>query len=198
MEETAKKNLEDALGEVMTRFRDFFLQNMEEDHVPFRHRDDFAAPLVTVMGHTYGARIVSGDSTDLAVEISANVYDDEFDLERFETRIETAHEPERVKKTIENFVSPADPDYVSREGYEMFPALFSCDYENDLDLDRKDKKSASKVTGRLVDTVLTLKYWIQPDQLAHVTEDLVLFKSAVYFYCLRTFVLAYHESLISD
>jgi hypothetical protein len=103
-----------------------------------------------------------------------------------------------VKKTVENFMSPDDPDYVVKEGYERFPALFSCDYENDLDLDRKDKKSASKVTGKLVDTVLTLKYWIQPDQLAALAEDLVLFKSAVYFYCLRTFVLAYHESLISD
>jgi hypothetical protein len=198
MEETAKKNMEDALGEVMTRFRDFFLQHMSEDHVPFRQRDDFAAPLVTVMGHTYGTRIVPGESTRYAVEISANVYDDEFDLERFETRIEAAHQPERVKKTVENFVSADDPDYVAKEGFEIFPALFSCDYEDDLELDRKDKKSASKVTGKLVDTVLTLKYWIQPDQLARLAEDPVLFKAAVYFYCLRTFVLAYHESLISD
>jgi hypothetical protein len=198
MEEIAKKNLEDALGDVMTRFRDFFLQHMNEDHVPFRHRDDFVAPLVTVMGHTYGARIVPGDSNEFAVEISANVYDDEFDLERFETRIEAAHQPERVKKTVENFMSPDDPDYVAKKGYKKFPALFSCNYESDLELDRKDKKSASKVTGKLVDTVLTLKYWVDPEQLAHLAEDLVLFKSAVYFYCLRTFVLAYHESLISD
>ena len=198
MENTEKVKLDEALGEVMTRFRNFFLQNMDEDHVPFRHRDDFVAPLVTIMGHTYGARIVAGDSAELAVEISANVYDDEFDLERFETRIETAHESERVKKTIKNFMSPEDPVYVAKEGYKRFPILFSCDYENDLDLDRKDKKSASKVTGRLIDTVLTLKYWIQPDQLTHLTEDLPLFKSAVYFYCLRSFVLAYHESLISD
>ncbi len=198
MKKTEKKILDDALVEVMTRFRNFFLQNMDENHVPFRHRDDFAAPLVTVMGHTYGARIVAGDSTDLAVEISANVYDDEFDLERFETRIEDAHETERLKKIIENFKSPEDPDYVVKEGYKKFPALFSCDYENDLVLDRKDKKSASKVTGKLVDTVLTLKYWIQPDQMAHISKDVVLFKSAVYFYCLRTFVLAYHGSLISD
>ncbi len=198
MENTEKAKLDEALGEVMTRFRNFFLQNMDEDHVPFRHRDDFVAPLVTIMGHTYGARIVAGDSTDLAVEISANVYDDEFDLERFEARIEAAHQPERVKKTVKNFMSPDDPDYVGKKGHKRFPALFSCNYESDLVLDRKNKKSASKVTGKLVDTVLTLKYWIQPDQLAHVTEDLVFFKSAVYFYCLRTFVLAYHESLISD
>ena len=202
MDEAMIKSLDEALTDVMTRFRDFFLAHINEDHVPFRHRKDFAAPLVTVMGHTYGARVVENEASDgrtgLAVEVSANVYDDEFELERFESTIEDAHQPERLKKTIKNFLSPEDPDYVKKDGYTLLPALFSCDFHRDLELTRKEKKSPSKVTGRLVDTVLSMKYWIQPDQLDRLAGDLLLYKSAVYFYCLRSFVLAYHESLISD
>ncbi len=202
MDEAVTKSLNEALTDVMTRFRNFFLAHMNEDHVPFRHRKDFTAPLVTVMGHTYGARVVekaaSRGRVSLAVEVSANVYDDEFELERFESTIEGAHQPDRLKKTIENFLSPEDPDYVEKDGGTLLPSLFSCDFHRDLELTRKEKESPSKVTGRLVDIVLSMKYWIQPDQLDRLSGDLLLFKSAVYFYCLRSFVIAYHESLISE
>lgn len=203
MDEVVIKGLNEGLRDVMTRFRACFLQHMSEDHVPFRKREDFVAPLVTVMGHTYGLRVVAngdatGGQTDCAVEVSANVYDDEFELERFESTIEEAHEPERLKKTIGNFLAPEDPDYVRKEGHELFPSFFSCDFHRDLDLSRKDKKTPSRVTGRLVDTVLTMKYWILPDQIERLSSDPMLFKSAVYFYCLRSFVLAYHASLLSD
>lgn len=204
MDEAVLKGLNEALTDVMTRFRNCFLEHMSEDHVPFRHRKDFTAPLVTVMGHTYGLRVVAnekkptGGQTDCAVEVSANVYDDEFELELFESTIEEAHEPDRLKKTIGNFLAPEDPDYVQKEGHELFPSFFSCDFHRDLELSRKDKKTPSKVTGRLVDTVLTMKYWILPEQIERLSDDSMLFKSAVYFYCLRSFVLAYHASLISD
>jgi hypothetical protein len=142
--------------------------------------------------------VADGEQTGQAVEVSVNVYDDEFELERFKSRMEEAHQLSRIKRTIENFLSPEDPDYVKEDGHSLFPSLFSCDFQRDLTLARKDKKSPSRVTGQLVDTVLAMKYWIQPDRLERLSEDPLLFTSAVYFYCLRSFVLAYRESLISE
>jgi len=72
----------------MHRFRDFFTgqgMNMDPEGVPFRHREEFAAPLVTLHGYTYGVRLVGSEAAEgkgVAVEVSANVYSDEFDLER--------------------------------------------------------------------------------------------------------------------
>lgn len=194
--------LDEALSEVMTRFRDFFVEQTKLEHVSLRHRTDFAAPLVTVMGYTFGVRLIEAEGQakkerpSLAVEVSVNVYDDEFQLDRFRSHIEDAHQPPRVRRTVENFMSSEDAEYVEREGPLSFPSFFSYDLENDLQLVEKQKDTPSRVTGRLVDSVLVMRYWIDPDKLEPLSADLNLFASAVHLYCLRTFVLAYHQSVI--
>ena len=196
---TARFN--EALNDVMTIFRGFFIENTKLEHVPFRYRDDFAAPLVTVMGYTFGVRLIEGDeksggrSQNLAVEVSANVYDDEFELDRFRSSMEDAHQPSRVRRTVENFMSPEDAVYVEKEDPLSFPTFFSYDWKDDLKLVHKQKKDPSKVTGRLTDSILVMNYWIEADKLEQLSGDLNLFASAVHLYCLRTFVLAYHESV---
>jgi hypothetical protein len=194
----------DALNDVMVRFRSFFLEHLDQDHVPFRHRDDFAAPLVTVMGYTYGIRLVEEEEkagegvAKFAVEVSANVYDDEFELDRFRSRMKEAHHPDMVRRTVENFMIPEDEPYIETEGPLSFPDFFSYDLVDDLHLVEKHKDSPSSVTGRLVDSVLVMNYWLKPDKLEPLSRDLRLFSSAVHLYCLRSFVLAYHKSVTSD
>ncbi len=204
MESLKVKPFNDALNDVMVRFRSFFLEHLDQDHVPFRHRDDFAAPLVTVMGYTYGIRLVDGDEgageggARLAVEVSANVYDDEFELDRFRSRMKEAHHPAMVRRTVENFMVPEDEPYIEKEGPLSFPELFTYDLSNDLQLVEKHKDIPSSVTGRLIDSVLVMNYWLRPDKLEQLSRDLRLFSSAVHLYCLRSFVLAYHKSVTSD
>jgi hypothetical protein len=194
----------DALNDVMVRFRSFFLAHLDQDHVPFRHRDDFAAPLVTVMGYTYGIRLVEGEEkagnggTKLAVEVSANVYDDEFELDRFRSRMKEAHHPDMVRRTVENFMISEDEPYIEKEGPLSFPDFFSYDLVDDLQLVEKHKDIPSSVTGRLVDSVLVMNYWLKSDKVEQLSRDLRLFSSAVHLYCLRSFVLAYHKSVTSD
>jgi hypothetical protein len=184
----------EAIAEVMTRFRNFFTDHMEQDHVPFRQRDDFETPLVTVMGYTFGIRL-QADDEPLAVEVSSNVYDDEFDLDRFRATMEESLEPDVVQRTIENFMSPEEETRLGATGSETFTGLFSYDLDKDIDLIEKEKQTASQVTGRFVDKILTMKFWIGSEGAENLSQDLQLFKSAVYLFCLRTFVLAYHKSL---
>lgn len=190
------KSFDAALTEVMTRFRKFFTDHMDQDHVPFRQRPEFAAPLVTVMGYTYGVRIpTDAEGPRLAVEVSANVYDDEFDLKRFKSKLEETHAPSLVKRTIENFMSREEAQFIEKEGVTAFVSLFSYDLERDVGLIEKEKQTASKVTGRFVDTILTIKYWMDPARTEWLAQHPKFFVSAVYLYCLRTFIRAYHESL---
>ena len=196
-------NVNENLTAVMTRFRNFFIEHMRQDNVPFRRRKDFPVPLVTVMGHTYGVRLIrglaeiDGEKPNLAIEVSANVYEDEFDLDRFKTHLIEAHQPLCVTRTIENFISPDETIYL-KDCPQSFTSLFSYDVKRDIELVEKDKQTASDVTGRLVDTILTMKYWLRPEKLGQLSRDSQLFRSAVYLYCLRTFVLAYHKTLSSQ
>jgi hypothetical protein len=190
-----------AIVDVMTRFRDFFTEHINQDHVPFRNRDDFETPLVTVMGYTFGVRLhvdsrkSKKDAAKLAVEVSTNVYDDEFDLDRFKSTMEETLQPPVIDRTIENFRSPEEEKYLRKGGSSTFVTLFSYELDRDIELLEKEKQTASQVTGRFVDTILTMKYWIKPKTVERLLKDLPLFKSAVYLFCLRTFVLAYHKSL---
>ena len=183
----------------MNRFRSSFLEHMDEGHVPFRYRDDFAAPLVTITGHTYGVRVVAGEGGSdqrIAVEISANVYDDEFDFERFESRIEESHQESTIIRTVENFMSSEENGYIKKKaGPMLLPSFFVIKYDRDLVLIQKEKKSASKITGRFTDTILIVKYWVKDAGIDALSNDLQLFASAVYLYCLRSFALAYRKTL---
>jgi hypothetical protein len=188
------KSFNEAIVEVMTRFRDFFTEHMNQDHVPFRNRDDFETPLVTIMGYTFGIRLHVDDG-ELAVEVSSNVYDDEFDAEKFKSTMEETLQPPVIKRTIENFRSPEEAKYLQKDGSSTFVSLFSYELDRDIEFVEKEKQTASQVTGRFVDNILTMKYWIEPETVERLSQDLPLFKSAVYLFCLRTFVLAYHKSL---
>lgn len=195
MDESTKASFNQALTQVMTRFREFFVDHMSEDHVPFRHREDFDVPLVTVMGHTYGVRLVSDENDRAAVEVSVNVYGDEFSLDRTIDEMEKAHQPEIVQRTFENFMTPEEGAYLEKEGPTAFASFFSIQFDRDLGLKDKDKKTVSQVTGKFVDTVLTIKYWIKPEYLETLSETPDLLASAVYLYCLRISALAYRASL---
>ncbi len=84
---------------------------------------------------------------------------------------------------------------LQKEGPEFFQKFFEFDLEQDLGIFTKEKKTASKVTGKLVDTILRMRYWILPNALPLFEEDIKLFESVVYLYCLRIFTMAYRRSL---
>ena len=192
--------LNNALKEVMLRFRSFFTDHMSDDQVPLRYRHDFQVPLVMVMGYTYGVRLLSNDEKNepgengLALEVSANVYDDEFDLEHFKSKIEKVHQPPALKKTIAGFMSHSEVMDLQGNGTPSFISSFHYELERDIELVEKEKQNASKTTGRFVDRILRMKYRIRHDDVVRFLEDPRLFSSAVYLYCLRTFVLAYYQS----
>jgi hypothetical protein len=195
--EAGLERLEDALRGVMLRFREYFVGpgvNMAEEQVPLRDRDDFQAPLVTVLGHTYGIRLTR--EPRLAVEVSANVYADEFDLQETQRRLAEIYQAGRFEDVVANFLSPEDESNLGRSQPAVFESFFSIDVERDLSLVEKAKSSASKVTGRYVDLILTMKYWIEPTKLPRLTRSPKLFASAVYLYCLRVFMAACRSSLL--
>jgi hypothetical protein len=195
------KPFNEAIVEVMARFRDFFTEHMSQDHVPFRKRGDFETPLVTVMGYTFGIRLHVDEGKSkksakkTAVEVSSNVYDDAFDLDKFKSTMEETLQPPIIERTIENFRSAEEEKYIQKDGSSVFVSLFSYELDRDIELVEKEKQTASQVTGRYVDTILTMKYWIEPGNMERLSQDIPLFKSAVYLFCLRPFVLAYHKSL---
>ncbi len=201
MDEKALQTLNEALTEVMNRFRNFFIGpgvNMREEAVPFRQREEFVAPLVTVLGHTYGVRLLVGENpgSPPVLEVSVNVYSDEFQPERFKQRLMEEYRPERVAQTIQNFMTVRDEAYLKKARDPLvFASFFELDFDRDLRVVRKEKKTASKVTGKMVDTILQVHYHIRPEALKLFLEDPKLFASAVYLYCLRVFTLAYRKSL---
>jgi hypothetical protein len=203
--EVGRERLESALNDVMHRFRGYFLEpgvNMTEEQVPLRNRDEFPAPLVTVLGHTYGVRLTSGEGRrrvgqpELAVEVSANVYADEFDLNEARQKLADAYRPGSFEEIVANFLTPEDEAGLGTSRPEVFGSFFSFDLEQDLALVEKTKHSASKITGRYVDLILTMRYWIVPAKMARLTKNPQLFGSAVYLYCLRVFMAACRASLM--
>jgi hypothetical protein len=205
LSKAGRERLDGALNDVMRRFRDYFLGpgvNMAEEQVPLRTRDDFPAPLVTVLGHTYGVRLTSEEGrprrsqSDLAVEVSANVYADEFDLEEARRKLAEAYQPGCFEEIVTNFLTPEDEECLGTSRPQVFASFFSFDLEQDLGLVEKTKHSASKVTGRYVDLILTMKYWIEPAKMARLTKKPELFGASVYLYCLRVFMAACRASLM--
>jgi len=203
--EVGRERLDRALTDVMHRFRSYFLGpgvNMAEEQVPLRSRDDFQAPLVTALGHTYGVRLISEQSrrrTSLpavAVEVSANVYADEFDLEDTRKKLAAAYQPGCVEETLANFSTPEDKAHMGKSGPELFASFFSFDVQRDLRLVEKTKHSASKVTGRYVDLILSMRYWIVPAKRPRLTKNPKLFACCVYLYCLRVFMAGCRASLL--
>lgn len=182
----------------MRRFYDSFLGediNLGEDKVRFRERPDFSAPLVTVLGHTYGLRLLAGsdNSNGCLVETSVNVYDDEFELDQFKQGLNDIYEWSHVSRIIANFATPEDETAMGGSA-ERLAALFRLDAERDVEVVEKSKKTASVVTGRLVDRVLQVRYGLVESELAR-PADLNLFSSGVYLYCVRPFAAAYRKSL---
>lgn len=60
---------------------------------------------------------------------------------------------------------------------------------------KKEKKEASKVSGRLEDKVLAVKYWLTEEGQKSLLDDRQLFTSVIHLYCLRVSVAAYRKSL---
>lgn len=207
MDEQKLNILNEALAEVMNRFRNYFIGpgvNMREENVPFRHRDDFHAPLVTVMGHTYGVRIIQEETKgkskkkkqpQIGVEVSVNVYSNEFQLERFKKKLAEEYRPDKIERTIKNFMTPRDEIYTKEKGPLVFSEYFTYDLDRDLLIFKKEKKTESRITGLLIDTILAMRYWIRPEFVDLLLDDPKLFASAVYLYCLRIFTIAYRKSL---
>ena len=197
--------IEDGLSAVMHRFRDSFLGegiNLSEDRVPLRNRPDFASPLVTVFGHTYGLRLVAGRKHSRgaagppAIEASVNVYDDEFQIDRFKKDLGHTYEWDQVSRIIANFAMPEDEASIGKDAKQL-ASLFSFDSDTDVELVEKEREIASVVTGRLVDTILKVRYALEKSQLERC-RDRALLVSAVYLYCLRPFAAAYRMSLTTD
>ncbi len=187
----------------MHRFRDSFLGEgirLSEDKVSLRERADFATPLVTVLGHTYGMRLApgpndSGETERLPViEASVNVYDDEFQLGRFKDDLREIYDWSHVSRIIENFQTPEDETAIGGDPEQLLESLFHLDVDTDVDVVEKEKKTASIVTGRLVDRILRVRYRLQEGQSDRLRNQ-DLFVSAVYLYCLRPFAGAYRKSL---
>jgi hypothetical protein len=193
--------LDKTLNRVMQRFRDFFIgQGMDPEGVPFRHREEFAAPLVTLHGYTYGVRLVADETAEvgrIAVEVSANVYSDEFDMERFKKGLAESYRPEKAERPMRNFMTGEDEAVLAGSPL-VLASFFAFDFDRDLELVEKPKPRASEVTGQLRDTILRMKYWIRPEKIATLTRKRDLFGTAVYLYCLRIFALAYHKTLTAD
>lgn len=192
--------LEDGLAVVMHRFRDSFLGegiHLSGDKVPLRERADFATPLVTVLGHTYGLRLAAAPNESLpAVEASVNVYDDEFQLGRFKDVLSDIYEWSRVSRIIANFATPADELALGKDP-KRIQSLFHLDIDTGVEVVEKEKKTASVVTGRFVDRILHVRYGLETSQLERL-RDRDLFVSGVYLYCLRPFAAAYRKSLTTS
>src|SRR5215510_9983086 len=104
-EESVSEKIEEVLVQVMNRYRNFFLGpgiNMDEYSVPLRSRPDFVAPLVTVMGYTFGLKSLKADS-DIFIEVSGNVYASGFNLEKFREKIKNELSSKNAPQIMKNF-----------------------------------------------------------------------------------------------
>lgn len=192
VDELLQGELERGLTAVMNRFHDSFLGegiHLAEDKVRRRERPDFETPLVTVLGHTYGLRIVPGPF----VEASVNVYDDEFELDRFKEVLSDIYVWSHVSRIIANFATPEDERILGSDP-ERLASLFRVDTESHIEVVEKSKAVPSVVTGRLVDRVLQLRYGLDENRLDESSKN-GLFVSGAYLYCLRPFAAAYRKSL---
>jgi hypothetical protein len=191
------EKIDDVLIKVMHRYRNFFLGpgiNMDEYSVPLRNRPDFVAPLVTVMGYTFGLKALKID-TDHFIEVSGNVYAPGFNLERFRERIKAEVSGKNAPNVMKNFAEDKDYRFVSDGELMEFADYFDFSPDDYISLVTKKKKEESKVTKKMEDLILQQRFRIKKKYLNELLKTPDKFASAVYLYCLRLFVSAYRKSL---
>jgi hypothetical protein len=191
------EKIDDVLIKVMHRYRNFFLGpgiNMDEYSVPLRNRPDFVAPLVTVMGYTFGLKALRID-TDHYIEVSGNVYAPSFNLDRFRERIKAELSSKNAANIMKNFADDKDYRFVSDGELLDFADYFDFSPDEDTLLITKKKKEESKVTKKMEDLILQQRFRIKKKYLNELLKTPDKFVSGVYLYCLRLFVSAYRKSL---
>jgi hypothetical protein len=197
MKDSVSEKLDEVLVQVMHRYRDFFLGpgiNMDEYSVPLRIRPDFTAPLVTVMGYTFGLKSLMVDN-DHYIEVSGNVYSSGFSVDRFRVRIKEELSKQVAPAIMKNFA--IEKDYLHLENGDLyeFAQYFEFAPDQDILIATKKKKEESKVTKKMEDVILQQRLKVKKKGLTELQKSPEKFASAVYLYCLRLFVSAYRKSL---
>lgn len=196
-EDSVSEKIEEVLVNVMHRYRNFFLGpgiNMDEYSVPLRNRPDFTAPLVTVMGYTFGLRSQKIDN-DYFIEVSGNVYAPGFTLDRFKERMKAEMNPKTAGQIMKNFAEDQDLAFVSRGDLTDFADYFDFSQDEDIQIATKKKKEESKVTKKMEDVILQQRFRVKKKYINELLKSPEKFASAVYLYILRLFVSAYRKSL---
>jgi len=195
--DSTSERIDAVLVQVMHRYRNFFLGpgiNMDEYSVPLRTRPDFVAPLVTVMGYTFGLKALKVDS-DHYIEVSGNVYASGFNLERFREKLKAELSPKIAPGIMKNFAEESDYEHVSDGGLYELAGYFDFDPVEYIQIATKMKKEESKVTRKMEDVILQQRFRIKKKYMNELLKSPAKFGSAVYLYCLRLFVSAYRKSL---
>ena len=196
-EDSVSEKIEEVLVQVMQRYRNFFLGpgiNMDEYSVPLRRRPDFVAPLVTVMGYTFGLKSLRVDN-DYYIEVSGNVYSPGFTLDRFKERMKAEISPKVAPQIMKNFAEDQDLTFVEKGNLYEMADFFDFSPEEDIQIAKKRKKEESKVTKKMEDVILQQRFRIKKKHLPELLKSTDMFVSAVYLYILRLFVSAYRKSL---
>jgi hypothetical protein len=196
-DDSVSDKIDEVLVKVMHRYRNFFLGpgiNMDEYSVPLRTRPDFVAPLVTVMGYTFGLKSYK-DNGDVFIEVSGNVYATGFNLERFRERITEELSSSVAPAIMKNFAEDSDFQFVEGGNLYKYAELFEFSPDEDIQIATKKKKEESKVTKKMEDVILQQRFRIKKKYLPDLLKTPEKLASAVYLYCLRLFVSAYRKSL---
>lgn len=196
-DDSVSEKIEEVLVKVMHRYRNFFLGpgiNMDEYSVPLRTRPDFTAPLVTVMGYTFGLRSQKIEN-DYFIEVSGNVYASGFSLERFRERMKAEISPKTSGQIMKNFAEDQDLTFVDGGDLTEFADYFEFSTDDGIQIATKRKKEESKVTKKMEDVILQQRFKIRKKHLNELLKSPDKFASAVYLYILRLFVSAYRKSL---
>jgi hypothetical protein len=197
MKDSVSEKLDEVLVQVMHRYRDFFLGpgiNMDEYSVPLRVRPDFTAPLVTVMGYTFGLKALMVEN-DHYIEVSGNVYSNSFSVDRFREKIKGELSKQVAPGIMKNFAGEKDYVHLDNGDLYEFASYFEFSAEQDILIATKKKKEESKVTKKMEDVILQQRFKIKKKGLTELQKSPEKFASAVYLYCLRLFVSAYRKSL---
>jgi hypothetical protein len=196
-EDSVSEKIDEVLVQVMHRYRNFFLGpgiNMDEYSVPLRHRPDFVAPLVTVMGYTFGLKGYQTDN-DVFIEVSGNVYSSGFNVERFRERIRDELSSSVATGIMKNFAEDPDYQHATDGNLYKFADFFEFSADQDIQIATKKKKEESKVTKKMEDVILQQRFRIKKKYLPDLLKHPEKLASAIYLYCLRLFVSAYRKSL---
>lgn len=194
---SVSEKIDEVLVQVMHRYRNFFLGpgiNMDEYSVPLRHRPDFVAPLVTVMGYTFGLKSYQTDN-DVFIEVSGNVYSSGFNVERFRERIRDELSSSVATGIMKNFAEDSDYQHAADGNLYKFADFFEFSPNEDIQIATKKKKEESKVTKKMEDVILQQRFRIKKKYLPDLLKNPQKLASAIYLYCLRLFVSAYRKSL---